>query len=105
MTAGWGINKPGGTKQFDIRFRNYSIKFFPEGKLDQYLHYLPVPTIDNDECNSTKHYNGFIKGNKICAGYTDSEKAPCHVRHDKVFENFEIKTFFYFFFRTTKERH
>lgn len=47
--------------------------------MNQYLHYLPVPTIDNEQCNSTKHYNGLIKKDKICAGYTDSDKAPCHV--------------------------
>lgn len=47
--------------------------------LQQYLHYLPVPQIDADECNSTKHYNGHIDTDKICAGYTDSEKSPCYV--------------------------
>lgn len=47
--------------------------------LQQYLHYLPVPQIDADECNSTKHYNGHIDNDKICAGYTDSDKSPCYV--------------------------
>lgn len=59
VVAGWGINKPG------------------EPSIQQYLHYLPVPLIDTDECNSTKHYNGKITSDKICAGYTDSDKTPC----------------------------
>lgn len=59
--------------------RNHVQIGFVEGNLHQYLHYLPVPTIDNLECNSTKHYNGLMKGNKVCAGYTGSEKTPCYV--------------------------
>lgn len=45
----------------------------------QYLHYLPVPTIDLAECNSTKHYGGFVSRHEICAGFTDAEKTPCYV--------------------------
>lgn len=47
--------------------------------MQPYLQYLPVPTIDTAECNSTKHYNGQIDEGKICAGYTDTEKSPCYV--------------------------
>lgn len=47
--------------------------------IQPYLHYLPVPMIDTEECNSTKHYNGRISGDQICAGYTDAEKTPCYV--------------------------
>lgn len=59
-----------------------SIKYyfhFIESNLQQYLHYLPVPTIEKQECNSTNHYNGHLGADKICAGYTDSEKSPCYV--------------------------
>ncbi|EFA04636.2 serine protease P146 [Tribolium castaneum] len=60
VIAGWGVSKPG------------------EPNKNQYLHYLPVPIIDSEECNSTKHYNGLMSKDKICAGYTDSEKTPCY---------------------------
>ncbi|RZC34106.1 Trypsin, Ehrlichia rpt, Ldl recept a, SEA and/or FXa inhibition domain containing protein [Asbolus verrucosus] len=60
VIAGWGVSKPG------------------EPNRNQYLHYLPVPVIDTEECNSTKHYNGLMSKDKICAGYTDSEKTPCY---------------------------
>ncbi|KAK4879292.1 hypothetical protein RN001_007438 [Aquatica leii] len=60
VTAGWGINQPGETDRH------------------QYLNYLPVPTIDVDNCNSTEHYNGRLTEDKICAGYTDSDKTPCY---------------------------
>jgi hypothetical protein len=60
VIAGWGVSKPG------------------ESNKNQYLHYLPVPIIDSQECNSTKHYNGLMSKDKICAGYTDSEKTPCY---------------------------
>ncbi|XP_033607737.1 uncharacterized protein LOC111865478 isoform X2 [Cryptotermes secundus] len=60
VTAGWGYTSPG-----EINF-------------SQYLHYLPVPTIDLRDCNSTKHYAGFITQDEICAGFTDAEKSPCY---------------------------
>ncbi|XP_075236537.1 uncharacterized protein LOC142333391 [Lycorma delicatula] len=60
VTAGWGYTSPG-----EINFK-------------QYLHYLPVPKISLDECNSSKHYSGFITDDEICAGYTDSSKTPCY---------------------------
>lgn len=52
---------------------------FLEMNLQQYLQYLPVPTIDTELCNSSKHYNGHIDNDKICAGFTDAEKTPCYV--------------------------
>jgi len=52
---------------------------FAEINFSQYLHYLPVPTIDLRDCNSSKHYAGFITDDKICAGFTDAEKSPCYV--------------------------
>ncbi|KAJ8964247.1 hypothetical protein NQ314_005034, partial [Rhamnusium bicolor] len=39
----------------------------------QYIHYLSSPIINSEECNSTKHYNGMITEDKICAGYKESE--------------------------------
>uniref|UniRef100_A0A1V1FNG4 Putative serine protease 69 isoform A n=1 Tax=Reticulitermes speratus TaxID=60591 RepID=A0A1V1FNG4_9NEOP len=60
VTAGWGYTSPG-----EINF-------------SQYLHYLPVPTIDLRDCNSSKHYAGFITDDEICAGFTDAEKSPCY---------------------------
>ncbi|XP_057671957.1 uncharacterized protein LOC130903730 isoform X2 [Diorhabda carinulata] len=59
VVAGWGVDKPG------------------EPVMQQYIHYLPVPLIDTDDCNSTKHYNGKITPDKICAGYTDSDTTQC----------------------------
>nr|CAD7408682.1 unnamed protein product [Timema poppensis] len=47
-------------------------------KHSQYLHYLPIPTIDLNECNSTKHYSGFVTEDDICAGFTDVDKSPCY---------------------------
>lgn len=63
----------------------YKKFFFSEMSLQQYLHYLPVPTIDAETCNSTKHYNGHIDNDKICAGYTDSDKTPCYVSINEFF--------------------
>nr|CAD7425849.1 unnamed protein product [Timema monikensis] len=60
VTAGWGYTSPG-----EINF-------------SQYLHYLPIPTIDLNECNSTKHYSGFVTEDDICAGFTDVDKSPCY---------------------------
>ncbi|XP_071443070.1 transmembrane protease serine 5-like [Hetaerina americana] len=60
VTAGWGYTSPG-----EINF-------------SQYLHYLPVPTIELNECNSTQHYSGFITEDKICAGFTDAMHSPCY---------------------------
>lgn len=60
VVTGWGVSKPG-----DMNRQNY-------------LNYLPVPLTDTNECNSTKHYNGMLGVDKICAGYTDSEKTPCY---------------------------
>ncbi|XP_046392051.1 uncharacterized protein LOC124160273 [Ischnura elegans] len=60
VTAGWGYTSPG------------------EMNFSQYLHYLPVPTIELSECNSTKHYSGFITEDKICAGFTDAMHSPCY---------------------------
>ncbi|KAG8238853.1 hypothetical protein J437_LFUL018678 [Ladona fulva] len=60
VTAGWGYTAPG-----EINF-------------SQYLHYLPVPTIDLNTCNSTDHYSGFITEDKICAGYRDTIRSPCY---------------------------
>uniref|UniRef100_A0A1B6DTY3 Peptidase S1 domain-containing protein n=2 Tax=Clastoptera arizonana TaxID=38151 RepID=A0A1B6DTY3_9HEMI len=60
VTAGWGYTSPG------------------EANFKQYLQYLPVPTIDLEECNSTNHYSGFVTENEICAGFTDAEKTPCY---------------------------
>lgn len=53
--------------------------FAAEINFSQYLHYLPVPTIDLAECNSTKHYSGLVSKHEICAGFTDAEKTPCYV--------------------------
>ncbi|CAH0558245.1 unnamed protein product [Brassicogethes aeneus] len=60
VIAGWGVSQPG------------------ESNKQQYLHYLPIPLVDTEECNSTKHYNGMINKDKICAGFTDPEKTPCY---------------------------
>jgi hypothetical protein len=81
VIAGWGVSKPGG---YLLLVRTFYcvliVRMFAESNKNQYLHYLPVPIIDSQECNSTKHYNGLMSKDKICAGYTDSEKTPCYVR-------------------------
>ena len=56
-----------------------SMFMLTEINFSQYLRYLPVPTIDLNDCNSTKHYAGFITADEICAGFTDAEKSPCYV--------------------------
>jgi secreted trypsin-like serine protease len=79
VIAGWGVSKPGG---YLLLVRTFYcvliVRMFAESNKNQYLHYLPVPIIDSQECNSTKHYNGLMSKDKICAGYTDSEKTPCY---------------------------
>ncbi|KAK5645811.1 hypothetical protein RI129_004275 [Pyrocoelia pectoralis] len=60
VTAGWGVKTPG------------------ESGRQEYLHYLPVPTLDIAQCNSSEHYNGRLTKDKICAGYTDSDRTPCY---------------------------
>ncbi|CAH1187528.1 unnamed protein product [Phyllotreta striolata] len=60
IVAGWGLTEKSA-----------------ESDQHRYLHYLPVPLMDLDECNSTKYYDGKLAGGKICAGYTDSDKTPC----------------------------
>ncbi|XP_031344981.1 uncharacterized protein LOC116172030 isoform X2 [Photinus pyralis] len=60
VTAGWGVKTPG------------------ESNRQEYLHYLPVPTLETAQCNSSAHYNGRLTTDKICAGYTDSDRTPCY---------------------------
>ncbi|XP_063223858.1 uncharacterized protein LOC134531825 isoform X2 [Bacillus rossius redtenbacheri] len=60
VTAGWSYAAPG------------ELNFTP------YLNYLPIPTIELDVCNSTKHYSGYIGPSDICAGFLDARKSPCY---------------------------
>lgn len=39
-------------------------------------------------CNSTRHYNGHVPNNTICAGYTDSDKTPCYVSRFFIISNY-----------------
>ncbi|KAK6644833.1 hypothetical protein RUM43_001106 [Polyplax serrata] len=60
VTAGWGMNSP------------------EDKNIRQQLQYLPVPTMNLTDCNSTEHYSGFITDDKICAGYNVAEKSLCY---------------------------
>lgn len=62
LTAGWGVDPSAVTST------------------EQYLKYLPVPTIPAEKCNSSVHYNGSLTDDAICAGYLSSGKATCYVR-------------------------
>ena len=46
---------------------------------EQYLKYLPVPTVPTERCNSSIHYNGVLPENAICAGFLNSNKTTCYV--------------------------
>ena len=47
----------------------------------QYLEYLPQPSVGENECNSTEHYNGLLhNGNFICAGGGGETRKQCKVR-------------------------
>ncbi|KAK8740552.1 hypothetical protein OTU49_002964, partial [Cherax quadricarinatus] len=43
----------------------------------QFLHYLPVPLLGLDACNTT-HYPGRLNHAHTCVGFTDAQHAPCH---------------------------
>lgn len=58
--------------------------------MQQYVHYLPIPVINSEECNSTQQYNGKLDADKICAGFTDSNKSPCYVSIRQIF-NTDVK--------------
>uniref|UniRef100_A0A182UJ58 Scavenger receptor class A n=1 Tax=Anopheles melas TaxID=34690 RepID=A0A182UJ58_9DIPT len=45
---------------------------------EQYLKYLPVPTVPTERCNSSIHYNGVLPENAICAGFLNSNKTTCY---------------------------
>lgn len=61
LTAGWGVDPSAVTST------------------EQYLKYLPVPTMPAEKCNSSMHYNGSLTDDAICAGYLSSSKATCYV--------------------------
>lgn len=52
---------------------------FTDSNMQKNLKYLPVPIISTEECNSTKHYNGHLNKDLICAEYPDLEETPCYV--------------------------
>lgn len=62
LTAGWGVDPN------DM------------ASTEQYLKYLPVPTMPTEKCNSSLHYNGSLTGDAICAGYLSSSKTTCYVK-------------------------
>lgn len=61
LTAGWGVDPSAVSST------------------EQYLKYLPVPTMPAEKCNSSMHYNGSLTDDAICAGYLSSSKATCYV--------------------------
>lgn len=99
IVAGWGVTKPGGNNHEMIFYFNISTEKFSETH-SQYLNYLPVPTIETEECNSSKHYNGQLSSDKICAGYVGEEQTPCHVSERNKSKQSNIKIVC---FRTTRE--
>lgn len=64
MTAGWGGNQSvvGTTEQLQ----------------EQYLKYIPIPTVPIDECNSTNYFAGALQDDAIC-GYMSSNQTTCYV--------------------------
>lgn len=60
LTAGWGVDPS------DV------------ANTEQYLKYLPVPTMPTEKCNSSVHYNGSLTDDAICAGYLSSSKTTCY---------------------------
>lgn len=61
LTAGWGVDPA------------------EVANTEQYLKYLPVPTMPTEKCNSSIHYNGSLNDDAICAGYLSSSKTTCYV--------------------------
>lgn len=87
LTAGWGVDPA------------------EVANTEQYLKYLPVPTMPTEKCNSSLHYNGSLNDDAICAGYLSSSKTTCYVS-PAILAPCQLQlSNFRFPHRTTKERH
>ena len=45
---------------------------------NQYLTYLPVPTLASSQCNSSSQYNGHLSPDMICS-MANGDSRVCHV--------------------------
>ena len=46
--------------------------------LEQYVEYVPDPSVDLEHCNSSSNYNGYLDASVVCTG-ARSDKNPCRV--------------------------
>ena len=76
VTAGWTSSSEGGRR----RIINISeLLYFLAGiSFNQYLTYLPVPTVPLSECNSTAKYNGHLTNSMFCSK-SNGDSRVCHV--------------------------
>ena len=47
---------------------------------NQYLTYLPVPTLASSQCNSSAQYNGHLTQDMICS-MANGDSRVCHVSY------------------------
>ena len=47
---------------------------------NQYLTYLPVPTLPSSQCNSSSQYNGHLTSDMICS-MANGDSRVCHVSY------------------------
>ena len=47
---------------------------------NQYLTYLPVPTLASSQCNSSAQYNGHLTPDMICS-MANGDSRVCHVSY------------------------
>ncbi|KAI4465879.1 transmembrane protease serine [Holotrichia oblita] len=67
VTAGWSFNKP---QDLNI--------FLTETSAQRHLRHITVPIIDQEQCNSTAHFNGHVTKEKLCTGHPGSEETHCY---------------------------
>ena len=53
-------------------------EFFSVVNLEQYVEYVPDPSVDLEHCNSSSNYNGYLDASVVCTG-ARSDKNPCRV--------------------------
>ena len=50
---------------------------------NQYLTYLPVPTLASSQCNSSSQYNGHLTPDMICS-MANGDSRVCHVSSSNI---------------------
>ena len=61
----------------DDQYLNY-YSFLAGISFNQYLTYLPVPTVPMSECNSSAKYNGHLTNSMFCSK-SNGDSRVCHV--------------------------